>query len=122
MIQVSASVGAGEAEEALGASRAVRLPSSAPLSHKTARECLDAYQTYSLDILIMHSHGSGNSLREGGGSNVGKVQPCSTFWYGTSEGIEEQGKDLKSHLKSNGIRKYYLCLFTLECDCSLHPI
>lgn len=70
---MSASAGARAAEEALGASRAVRLPSSAPLSHKPVRGCLDTCQIYRLGTLIMHSHGSGNSLREEGGSSVGNV-------------------------------------------------
>lgn len=97
MVQVFASVSARESEEALGVSRTVRLPSFAPLGHKTAQECLDPYQMCSINILIMYNHGNGNSLHEEEGSNMEKGLHCSLkihrinlkgkFFYSTSEGI-----------------------------------
>lgn len=71
-----------------------------------------------MKTLVMYSDGDGNSLHEEEGNSLGKGLPCSVkihsinlkrkFYYSTSKGIWEQGKDLKSHLKSNGIRQYYL--------------
>jgi len=94
--QVFASVGAGEAEEALGVSRALRLPSFAPLGHKTAQECLDHYQIHSINILLIYNRGIETSLYEEG-SNMGKGFLCGLkihrmnlkgiFCYSTSECI-----------------------------------